>query len=73
MADWYTSFWVILDKDGPTGMGDSMKASDWTEWVEDKITRRTTDENLQTNVNLVKVVMTWGYPLKPSKTAHVEK
>lgn len=65
MADWNTSFWVILDKNGPTGMGYWMKASDWTVWVEDKVTRRTRDEDSQTDVKLVKGVMEWGLSPKP--------
>lgn len=39
LADWHTSFWVILEQDGPIGMGDWMaKAGDWAVWVEDGAT-----------------------------------
>lgn len=42
VADWHTSFWVILEQDGPIEMGDWMvKASDWAAWVEDSVTGKT--------------------------------
>lgn len=33
--------------------------------MEDKVTRRTSDENSQTDVKLVKDVMEWGLSPKP--------
>lgn len=42
--------------------------------MEDKVTRRTSDEKSQTDVKLVKGVMAWGgHPLKPPEEHTREK
>lgn len=49
VADWHTSFWVILEQDGPIGMGDWMaKAGDWAVRVEDGVTGRTVKTKCRT-------------------------